>query len=61
MAKCKKCNGKTALVKGHANFVPDSEPYENGKEEKVSFISIEKPVMAHYCEKCDELQNIWEE
>ena len=61
MRNCKKCNSKTALVKGHANFVPDAEPYESGKEEKTSFLSIEKPVMAHYCEKCDELQGIWEE
>ena len=61
MKNCKKCNGKTALVKGHANFVPDAEPYECGKEEGTSFSKIYKLVMAYYCEKCDELQGIWEE
>ena len=49
------------LAKGNATLVPDSEPYEGGKEETPSFSSIEKPIMAHYCEKCDELQGIWEE
>ena len=61
MTNCKKCNNRTVLVQGYASLVPDSEPYESGKEEEVSFLSIDKLIMAHYCEKCDELQNIWEE
>jgi len=59
--KCEKCGAKTILASGVIHeFIPDAEPYENGKVEDLEFteITIEKSVLVtiNWCSKCEYLQ-----
>ena len=60
MAKCKVCKSKMVLMQGNVTLEADSEPYESGEEIDLN-LTIDKIVCAHYCEKCDRLQQVWED
>ena len=59
---CKKCGHKTVLATSLVTyFDPDQEPYESGVFEKAELETIYMHVMVgiHYCEKCEELNDVW--
>lgn len=57
---CTKCGNQTMLMSGMISLEPDQEPYESGKTEKprTNIESVDKCIIAHYCENCDEVINI---
>lgn len=56
---CNKCGNKTMLMSGVITLEPDQEPYENGIEEgsKTGIKEVDKSIIAHFCENCDEIIN----
>lgn len=60
---CKKCGDQTMLMSGYITLEPDREPYESGKEEspRTDVDTIEKHIIAHYCENCDEVMETFNE
>jgi len=54
---CDKCGTQTLLMSGYAYLEADAESYENGKEEKprTNISTIEKHIIVHFCENCDEI------
>lgn len=60
---CEKCGNQTMLMSGSINLEPDAEPYESGKEEKpkTDIDVIDRHIIAHFCENCDEIVNTFNE
>lgn len=59
--KCKKCKGRTALIKGYWHTEPDAEPYTIGVEEKALVESGEDYVLGYKCDSCGHIQGMWHE
>lgn len=60
---CNKCGTQTMLMSGTIYLRPDDEPYESGVYEgsREGFDDVEKHIIAHFCEKCDEITDTWNE
>lgn len=50
-------------MSGTIYLQPDSEPYESGVEEesREGITDIERHIIAHYCESCDEIIDTYNE
>jgi len=62
MVPCKKCGHKTVSAMATINyFEPDQEPYEAGifEEAETEEIVTDVSIGIHYCEKCNEINDIW--
>lgn len=59
--KCKKCNGKLALVHGYYEHEPDNEPFQSGIEEDSGLEVANTYLCAYKCTSCNHLQGFWEE
>jgi hypothetical protein len=60
---CTKCGTQTLLMSGTIYLEPDAEPYESGKEEapKTNIDEIDRHIVAHFCENCDEIASTYNE
>ena len=57
--KCEKCGGDMILMSAfNVNFIPDSEPYKSGETKHIP-IETDADISGYFCEKCNELRNLW--
>lgn len=56
--KCK-CGGRTALISGQWYYSPDTEPYENGIQEKSKVSDDEEWIIGFKCDDCDSIQDVF--
>ena len=63
MQYCQKCGKPVMLMSGTIYLIPDDEPYESGtyEDSKTGVTDIEKHIIAHYCENCDEIVDTYNE
>lgn len=60
---CTKCGKQTMLMSGTIRLEPDQEPYESGEEEepRTDIDEIDRHIIAHFCENCDEITSTFNE
>ena len=58
---CTKCGTQIILMTGRIYLSPDEEPYKSGKHEKTNIDVIDRHIIAHFCENCDEIVNTFNE